>query len=135
MQKRRRRCRGDDGTAMVEGALVALPFFILLMGILEFGLFFKDYLGVSAAAGVGARTATTQADNLTSDYHILTAIDRAAAALDRDDIERIVIFRTDSPNDDPAAGCRPEDEPVVGVDGECNVYFVPSFESTWLDMR
>jgi hypothetical protein len=111
---------------MIEGAIVALPFFVLIFGILDFGLYFKSYLGVSAATASAARVASTQANALSADYHILTAVDRAAAALDRDDIERIVIFRATSADDDaPAAGCL---SGGGGVAGECNVYFPAAFD-------
>jgi hypothetical protein len=111
---------------MVEGSLVALPFFILIFGLLDFGLVFKSYLGVSAATGSAARVASTQANALTADYHILTSVDRAAAALDRSNIERIVIFRATGPDDStPDGACLTGGS---GVDGECNVYFPGAFE-------
>jgi hypothetical protein len=111
---------------MVEGAIIALPFFLLIFGLLDFGLFFKSYLGVSAATASAARTASTQANALSADYHILTSIDRAAAALDRSDIERIVIFRaTNAEDTDPDPGCLTGGS---GITGECNVYFPGSFD-------
>jgi hypothetical protein len=112
-----RRCRGDDGTAIIEGAIVSLPFFILLLGILEFGFLFRSYLTVTNATSQGARTASTAGDMLEADYHILTAIDRSFAAISRDDIQRIVIFEADSPDDTVPDACK-----TSGVPGECNSY-------------
>lgn len=111
---------------MVEGAIVALPFFILIFGLLDFGLYFKSYLGVSAATASAARVASTQANALSADYHILTAVDRGAAALNRPDIQRIVIFRaSDAEDTTPDAACL---SGGAGVTGECNVYFPAAFE-------
>jgi hypothetical protein len=124
-RQRSRRCRGDGGAAILETAVVTLPFFILIFGILDFGILFKSYLGTGAAANSGARVASTQANSLSADYHILTAVDRAAAALDRDDIERVIIFKADSPGDGPDAGCL---SGGGGVADECNVYFPAAFE-------
>jgi hypothetical protein len=111
---------------MVEGSIVALPFFILIFGLLDFGLMFKSYLGVNAATSSAARVASTQADSIEADYHILTAVDRAAAALDRSDIERIVIFRAEHSEDTvPDSGCL---SGGAGITDECNVYFPAAFE-------
>lgn len=130
MQTRRRRCRGDDGTALVEGAIVALPFFILILGILEFGFLFKAYLSVSNATSQGARSASTSGDEVDADFQILTSIDRAFAAIPREEIERIVIFKADSPEDTPNPGCL-----TGGIPGECNSYTESDFELLQADFN
>jgi Flp pilus assembly protein TadG len=49
--------RGDSGQTFVEFALV-LPFLALIIfGILQFGLLFRDYISITDAARVGARAA------------------------------------------------------------------------------
>ena len=45
------------GQAMIEFAGIALVFFILLFGIVDFGLLFNGWLSVSSAASVSARRA------------------------------------------------------------------------------
>jgi len=49
------------GTATVELALVIPLLLLLLMGIIEFGLLFEDYMILKNAAREGARTAATGA--------------------------------------------------------------------------
>jgi len=54
---RGRRARSSDGAAAVEFALVSLVFFILLFGIIQYGIFFNDSIqtrqGVREAARQG----------------------------------------------------------------------------------
>lgn len=45
------------GAALVEFAIVAVLLFTLLLGIIDYGLLFKDYLALSQVAREGARTA------------------------------------------------------------------------------
>ena len=53
----RRRCHGDDGAALVEFALIAPLFFLLVFGIIEFGWAFFQQLDVRHGAREGARLA------------------------------------------------------------------------------
>lgn len=52
----------DDGAAAVEFALVALLFFTLLFGAIQFGYTFFEYISVAHAAREGARWAALGAD-------------------------------------------------------------------------
>jgi Flp pilus assembly protein TadG len=52
----RRRCRADDGQAMVEMALVLPVLLLVVTGILVFGLAFNNYILLTEATSVGART-------------------------------------------------------------------------------
>lgn len=58
-RKNSRRVNIEDerGAAAVEFALVLPIFILLVLGIVTFGLIFKDYLGISHAAREGARWA------------------------------------------------------------------------------
>jgi hypothetical protein len=51
-----RRSRDEGGAQAVEFALLCLILFPLLLGIIQFGLFFNDYLQVRQGAREGART-------------------------------------------------------------------------------
>ena len=53
----RKRCQGDDGAALVEFALIAPLFFLLVFGIMEFGWAFFQQLDVRHGAREGARLA------------------------------------------------------------------------------
>jgi len=52
-----RRFRRDEGQELVEFALLALPLFLILFGIIEFGVAVWHYNTISNAAREGARAA------------------------------------------------------------------------------
>jgi Flp pilus assembly protein TadG len=57
------RIRKDDGQTFVEFAIV-LPILVLLVfGITQFGLIFRNYLAITDAARVGARAAAVKRTN------------------------------------------------------------------------
>jgi Flp pilus assembly protein TadG len=52
-----KRLRDTGGQGLVELALILPLFLVLLLGIVQFGLFFGDYQGITDATRVAARTA------------------------------------------------------------------------------
>jgi Flp pilus assembly protein TadG len=52
------------GAAMVEFAIVAMLFFLLVFGIMEFSLLMKDYLTLNQAVREGARAAAVGITNV-----------------------------------------------------------------------
>lgn len=116
------RTRGDRGAALVEAAIVTPVLLLLVFGLFEMGLLFRDYLGATAAASDGARTASISADDPRADWQVLQSIKRTSAALPEDSLKRIVIF--DAGSDpanllDPQAGCL-SGSPAAG--SMCNAY-------------
>ncbi|MHB1135358.1 MAG: TadE/TadG family type IV pilus assembly protein [Coriobacteriia bacterium] len=63
----------DDGAAAVEFALVALLFFTLIFGAIQFGYTFFEYISVAHAAREGARWAALGADGATVSARALAA--------------------------------------------------------------
>lgn len=55
------RRRTERGAAAVEFALVAPILFLVLFGIIDYGVWFADQLAVNQSAASGARTAATRA--------------------------------------------------------------------------
>jgi len=55
--KRRIRTRDDNGQTMVEFILVLPVLLIVLFGIFQFGITFKNYISLTDAVRAGARTA------------------------------------------------------------------------------
>lgn len=53
-----RRARREGGQALVELALVLPIFLMLLLGIVQFGTVFRDYIALTDATRVGARQAS-----------------------------------------------------------------------------
>lgn len=107
-----RRCTGDSGTAVVEATIITPVLLLLLFGVFEFGLFFRNYLTTGDALSEGARIGGIVGPdplnigtdiapvNVTADYAIVSAVREATASIDPKIIDRIVVF--DTPN--PAAG-------------------------------
>jgi Flp pilus assembly protein TadG len=53
----RGRARHDEGAALVEFAVISPLFFLLIFGIIEFGMAFNDYQSIRQGAREGARQA------------------------------------------------------------------------------
>jgi hypothetical protein len=56
------RRRTEHGAAAVEFALVLLPLMLIVLGVLQYGLYFNDYLQARQAVRQGARTAVVQTE-------------------------------------------------------------------------
>jgi Flp pilus assembly protein TadG len=54
----RRRKDGSSGQSLVEFALVLIPLFLILLGIIQFGFIFNTYVTMTSAAREGARSGT-----------------------------------------------------------------------------
>lgn len=126
-----RRCSGDAGTALLETALVAPVFIVMVFGILEFGLVYRDYLTVTDAASDSAKVGSIQgpyptANGETADYSIVKNARENLSNLDVNDVERVVVFQA-SPS---AAGAAIDQVPETCKSGsfgpnpsaKCNVY-------------
>jgi Flp pilus assembly protein TadG len=100
------RSRRQRGASLVEAAL-AFPILILMvMGTLEIGLAFKDYLTVSYISREGARLGALAGDVPDADCAILEGIGELATEKDLDRITQIQIFKA---------------HPVTGAQGLTNV--------------
>ncbi len=123
-----KRLQGDGGAALIEGALVAMPFFILIFGMLDFGILMKDYLSLSNTTRVGVRSASVVANDANADYFILDAIKKASVGLNRTKIDRIVIWHASGEDDVPSNTCTTGSLSGTGgtgaplYTGACNVY-------------
>jgi Flp pilus assembly protein TadG len=107
---------------MVEFALIAPIFFLLVFGMLEYGMVFRDYLTVANTTRSGARVASAGGKNVAADYQILQSVKSASAALPSSSIVRIVVFRSDATgvfNASCKAGTAVTN--LAGTPG-CNVY-------------
>ncbi|NTV90895.1 MAG: pilus assembly protein [Clostridiales bacterium] len=72
----------SKGQTLVETALILPIIILLLMGIVDFGLLFNNYLVVGNAAREGARNAAVG----DTDTQIMTIINTATASLDPDKV-------------------------------------------------
>lgn len=133
----RRPCRGADrsdrsrGVVMIEAAMVTPLFFLLVFVIVEVGFAMNDNLAVAHATRAGSRVASASGDDVFADYGILQSIGRESAALDSDQIERIVIYRPSGPGEPPSDGCKggtPASGTVDSSGPACNVYTAADLE-------
>jgi TadE-like protein len=84
----------DRGAVMVEMAIVVPIFILLLFGMLEFGMAFKDKLAMSHAVTQATRNAALRGNENVADIEILNAFDTGlAAATTIDAVQYVDIFR------------------------------------------
>ena len=68
---------------------------VLVMGITEFSLAFKDWLTINHASGQGARGGATAANDITADIQVLNAIEEV---LTGNDLRSLVHVRVSNPD-------------------------------------
>jgi hypothetical protein len=123
----RRRFRDSRGATLVEAAIIAPILFVLVLGILEFGMGFRDYLtvgdAVSDTAKVGAIQGNKIVNGANADFEMLRRFRQATSAFDTDSIDRIVIFKASAPGaGDPESQVPAACKNGTAVAGVCNVY-------------
>jgi Flp pilus assembly protein TadG len=85
----------EGGASLVEMALVMPVLLLILFGIMEFGLAFRDILGASQAAREGTRIAALAGNDPDADCAVIDGISDFLAA-NIDALDRVEIFRADS---------------------------------------
>ncbi|MCL1595726.1 MAG: pilus assembly protein [Actinomycetia bacterium] len=70
-----RRKNGERGAALVEFAVVLPLLMLLIFGIIEFGLLFRERLTIASAASSAARTGATMGTRADADLAILQALE------------------------------------------------------------
>jgi Flp pilus assembly protein TadG len=118
---RARTRRDESGIAIVEAAIVSIVFFTVLVGILEFGLAFRDYLTTANITRSGARAASGQGNDSLADYQILQSVKKASSGIGNGTIDYIVVFKATSYNS-TLASVSTTCEAGTSVSGVCNVY-------------
>jgi hypothetical protein len=102
---------------MVEAAIVTPLLFMLVFGIIEFGLLFKDYLTVANATRTGARVAAQVGASPTADHAILQAVKGGSGAMDPGKIQRVVVYKASGFDGDVPEACKTGSQA-----GVCNSY-------------
>lgn len=91
----RARSRRERGATLVEAAMVFPILILIVMGTLEIGLAFKDYLTVSYISREGARLGALAGDDPEADCAIVEGIGNLATSTDLERIDEIQIFKAD----------------------------------------
>lgn len=112
------RRRGERGVSILEAAFVTPVFFTLLLGIVEIGLYMNDYLAAANTVRAGARVASSAGNDPYADYAIVQAINRESAAIPRNQIKYVVVYKADGFGAPPNPTCK------LGTrtTNYCNVY-------------
>ncbi len=85
----------ERGASAVEAALVTPVVILLLLGIVEMGMVFKDYLGVSTMVRTGVRTASAHPRDAQFATLTAQAVQGAGAAVDNTTIEELWVYKLD----------------------------------------
>lgn len=121
---RTRRSRNERGTALVEAALVTPLFFLVIFGVFEFGLVFRQYLTVVNTTRNTARAATVAGNNLDADYRILQEFARSSKAIKQSEVQFVVVFKAPTVDASPETTASLSGCLVASVPGKCNRYTV-----------
>lgn len=116
--------RRERGATLVEASLVFPILILVIVGVLEIGLAFKDYLTVSYISREGARLGALAGDDPEADCAILRGIGGLATTGDLNRITEIQIFKADEGTG--AQGVTNTATYTLGKDPEiCNVPATP----------
>jgi hypothetical protein len=121
------RASGDRGAVIVEAALAAPVFFLLLFGIIEFAIFVNGNLTIANTTADAARSAAVFGNAPEADFNLVQAVKDDSDDGPRTDIVRIVVFKASGPDDSVPSSCKSGTPQTVGTAtnpgvGSCNVY-------------
>ena len=112
----------ETGASVVEAAMVAPLFLLLVFGIIEGGAFFYNINSVRNAARESAREASTWASSALADRNALGLALRGLTA-SGSRLEGVIIYKANGPTDGVPADCLTAlAGGTSGVAGLCNVY-------------
>jgi Flp pilus assembly protein TadG len=77
------RWRDEDGQAITEFAIILPLLMVLLLGIIQFGIIFNNYITLTDATRAGARTAAVNRFLGDNGASAVTAVENSALGLDQ----------------------------------------------------
>ena len=92
MRLRRRRRNNDTGAVAVEAAFIFPVFVLILFGIIEFSLFLRDHVALSAAVRSGARTASAEPRMDTFATDAASAVLRAGTGMPFSSVQEMWVY-------------------------------------------
>ena len=130
MSRRRTTSTSERGVVLVEMALVAPLLILLVLGIMEFGLAFRNRLTVSNGTQSAGRVAAALGNQEDSDMAVLQAVEQSLGILPGSGggiIKHVQIWKSNG-SGSPASSCG-----AVGAGGaNCNWYaYNPSLPCNW----
>lgn len=119
---RARRRAGDRGATLVEFVFIAPILALIVGGVLEFGLAWRDSLTVSNAMRSGARVGSNAGRERLADFTIIKSVEAAmVGGIPTSRVQRLIVYRASTSNSAPPASCLAVTG-SGGVTGTCNVY-------------
>lgn len=106
----------------MEAAFLTPVFFLVLIGILEYGLVFRDYLTLTNGTLAGARMASVQGDSPDADFQIIKAVKKATGPSSINVIKKLVVFKATGPDSTISATCAALTPGTTSTTGVCNAY-------------
>jgi hypothetical protein len=120
----------ERGAALIEAALVTPIFFLLIFGIFEFGLLYRNSLTTNNAAHQGVRSASVGGQRPESDYLVLRSVEHGIQAMGLGNLDFVVVFRASGPDDTVPAACLVASQTMVSGNPAapaCNRYVASDF--------
>ncbi len=119
---RSRNRRNERGASLVEAALIAPLFLLIIFFILEMGLVFRNSLTTDNASREGARAASAKGNESDADYFVLRTVQHGLEAMGLEEVEYVVVFEASGPNSSLPDACK-----TGSVSNLCNHYTVSDF--------
>jgi len=123
---------------MIEAAFVTPVFLLLMFGILEYGLLFRNNLTTNNASQEGARAASVGGRALEADFLTLQTLEHGIAAMGLEGLNYVVIFNANDPANpvSPGLGYEIPDGHAChsgSVQQVCNYYVPGDFAQELVD--
>jgi Flp pilus assembly protein TadG len=96
--------RDDRGVAAVEAAIITPIFLLVVIGVIEFGLAFKDQLAITSAVRAGARIASAEPRIATFATDAASQVAREGSAIDMGDVQALWVYQADASGHPMGAG-------------------------------
>jgi hypothetical protein len=90
---RARRARGEKGAVAIEAAILTPLLILLLFGIIEFGMLFKDWLAVTSSVRAGTRMASAEPRITTFAQDAADQVAKEGAALDMGNVQELWVYK------------------------------------------
>ena len=122
LRPRTRRAKDDRGLVAVEVAIIMPLLVLLVSGIIEFGMAWRDSLTVSSGTRSAARVVSNLGGNRLSDYEALLTLDAALQGLSTSNVAGVMIYDGSAADGSVPAACLGSGGTPTSVSGLCNYY-------------
>ncbi len=119
---KRSRSNGERGVAVVEVAIILPLLAMLVSGIIEFGMAWRDSLTVSSGTRSAARVVSNLGTNRLSDYEALLTLDAALGGLSTSYVVGVLIYDGSAADGGIPPACKDGNDNPQSVTGKCNYY-------------